>query len=172
MTPAHRSSGDPANPRPIDHALRLRSLWTAYLLAMLFHVQLGLMPLFHGDSVVIGNTVNPAQVPLVYWAMLGYFLLPLGALLLISWATSDGCGSGSENGSGSGSGRWRSWCRWHFWLSVVYSVTNLFHLIADIVVPDSRADQVFLMALLLCIGLLINRQAWLWWHPGLAAMPT
>jgi len=172
MTPAHRSSGDPANPRPIDHALRLRSLWTAYLLAMLFHVQLGLMPLFHGDSVVIGNTVNPAQVPLVYWAMLGYFLLPLGALLLISWATSDGCGSGSENGSGSGSGRWRSWCRWHFWLSIVYSVTNLFHLIADIVVPDSRADQVFLMALLLCIGLLINRQAWLWWHPGLAAMPT
>jgi len=172
MTPAHRSSGDPANPRPIDHALRLRSLWTAYLLAMLFHVQLGLMPLFHGDSVVIGNTVNPSQVPLVYWAMLGYFLLPLGALLLISWATSDGCGSGSENGSGSGSGRWRSWCRWHFWLSIVYSVTNLFHLIADIVVPDSRADQVFLMALLLCIGLLINRQAWLWWHPGLAAMPT
>ena len=166
MTPAHRSSGGPAIPRCIDHALRLRSLWTAYLLAMLFHVQLGLMPLFHGQSVVIGNTVNPAQVPLVYWAMLGYFLLPLGALLLISWAASDG------TANGSGSGRWRPWCRWHFWLSVVYSVTNLFHLIADIIVPDSRADQVFLMALLLCIGLLINRQAWLWWHPRLAAMQT
>ena len=168
MTPAHRSSDDPANPRPIDHALRLRSLWTAYLLAMLFHVQLGLMPLFHGRSVVIGTTVNPDQVPLVYRAMLGYFLLPLLALLLITWAASDGCGSGSE----SGSGRWRPWRRWHFWLSIVYSFTNLFHLIADIVVPDSRADQVFLMALLFLIGLLINRQAWFWWHPGLAAMQT
>jgi len=156
MTPAHRSSGGPPTPRSIDHALRLRSLWTAYLLAMLFHVQLGLMPLFHGLSVVIGNTLNPTRLPLVYWAMLGYFLLPLAALLLITWAASDGPGDGS----------WRPWRRWHFWLSVVYSITNLFHLIADIVVPDSRADQVFLMALLLLVGLLINRQAWLWWHPG------
>lgn len=66
MTPAHSASGDPANPRCIDHALRLRSLWIAYLLAMLFHVQLGLMPLFHGLSVVIGNTVNPSRLTLVY----------------------------------------------------------------------------------------------------------
>ena len=82
MTPAHRTSGSHSTSgtidhalrrRKIDHALRLRSLWTAYLLLMLFHVQLGLMPLFHGLSVIIGNTVSPAQVPLVYRAMLGYF---------------------------------------------------------------------------------------------------
>jgi hypothetical protein len=162
MTPAHSSSGDPANPRGIDHALRLRSLWIAYLLAMLFHVQLGLMPLFHGLSVVIGTTVNPSRLTMVYWSMMVYFLLPLAALLLISWAASDGRGDGP----------WRPWRRWHFWLSVVYSVTNLFHLIADVIVPDSRGDQVFLMAILLVIGLLINRQAWLWWHPGSAAMQT
>lgn len=162
MTPAHSSSSDPANPRCIDHALRLRSLWIAYLLAMLFHVQLGLMPLFHGLSVVVGNTVNPSRLTLVYWSMMVYFLLPLAALLLISWAASDGRGDGP----------WRPWRRWHFWLSVLYSVTNLIHLIADIVIPDSRGDQVFLMALLLLIGLLINRQAWLWWHPRLAAMQT
>lgn len=162
MTPSHAANNGPANSRRIDHALRLRSLWTAYLLAMLFHVQLGLMPLFHGLSVVIGNTINPAKLTLVYWAMLGYFLLPLAALLLISWAASDGRGDGP----------WRPWRRWHFWFSVIYSVTNLFHLIADIVIPDSRGDQVFLMALLLVIGLLINRQAWLWWHPRLAAMQT
>ena len=162
MTSAHSSSGGPANPRCIDHALRLRSLWTAYLLAMLFHVQLGLMPLFHGLSVVIGTTVNPARLTLVYWAMMGYFLLPLAALLLITWAAGEGRGDRS----------WLRWRRWHFWLSIVYSVTNLFHLIADIVVPDSRGDQVFLMLVLLLIGLLINRQAWLWWHPRLAAMQT
>ena len=164
MMPAHPSSGSSPTPPAIDHALRLRSLWTAYLLAMLFHVQLGLMPLFHGCSVVIANTVNPALLPLVYWTMLGYFLLPLLALLLITWTASDG---GSHRA-------WRPWRRWHFWLSVVYSVTNVFHLIADFIVPDSRADQIFLMALLLLIGLLINRQAWLWCHPGpgLAAMQT
>jgi hypothetical protein len=121
MTPAHSSNSGTANPGCIDHALRLRSLWTAYLLAMLFHVQLGLMPLFHGLSVVIGNTVNPARLTLVYWSMMVYFLVPLAALLLIAWAASDGCGEGP----------WRPWHRWHFWLSVLYSVTNLFHLIAD-----------------------------------------
>jgi hypothetical protein len=162
MTPAHSSSGDPAIPRRIDHALRLRSHWIAYLLAMLFHVQLGLMPLFHGLSIVIGNSVNPSRLTLVYWSMMGYFLLPLAALLMISWSANDG----------SGDGPWRPWRPWHFWLSVLYSVTNLIHLIADIIIPDSRGDQVFLMALLLLIGLLINRQAWLWWHPRLAAMQT
>jgi hypothetical protein len=38
------------------------------------------------------------------------------------------------------------------------------HLIADIVVPDSRGDQVALMVVLLGIGLLINREGWLWWR--------
>jgi hypothetical protein len=55
---------------------------------------------------------------------------------------------------------------------IVYSFTKLFHLIGDIVIPDSRANPVFLMALIFLIGLLINRQAWFWSHPGLAAMQT
>jgi len=49
-------------------------------------------------------------------------------------------------------------------LSVVYTVTNVPHLIADIVVPDSRTDQVALMAVLLVIGLLINVEGWRWWR--------
>jgi hypothetical protein len=32
-------------------AVRLAGLWAAWLLVMLFHVELGLMPLFHGLSV-------------------------------------------------------------------------------------------------------------------------
>ncbi|MFO7628663.1 MAG: hypothetical protein R6W06_03925 [Prochlorococcaceae cyanobacterium] len=37
--------------------------------------------------------------------------------------------------------RWRAWRRLHFWFSLVYTITNLPHLIADILVPDSRLDQ-------------------------------
>jgi len=33
-----------------NHAQRLITLWIAWLLAMLFHVDLDLMPLFHGQS--------------------------------------------------------------------------------------------------------------------------
>jgi hypothetical protein len=86
--------------------------------------------------------------------MLIYFLIPLLAILLIAWSASDP----------EGQARWRPWRRLHFWISIVYSATNIPHLIADILVPDSRSDQVLLMAVLLAIGLLINREGWLWWR--------
>jgi hypothetical protein len=139
---------------PIDHALRLRQLWLAYLLAMLFHVELGLMPLFHGLSPEIESQVAPNRLPLVYGGMLIYFLIPLLAILLITWTASDPATAGG----------WRWWRRTHFWLSVVYSVTNIPHLIADIVVPDSRGDQVALMVVLLVLGLVINAEGWRWWR--------
>jgi len=58
-----------------NHAQRLITLWIAWLLAMLFHVDLGLMPLFHGQSPGINS-----QVPLG--------ALPLLAIVLISFADS------------------------------------------------------------------------------------
>jgi hypothetical protein len=145
-----------AMPAPIDHALRLRSLWTCWLLAMLFHVDLGLMPLFHGLSPEIESHVDPAVLPLLFTAMLVYFLIPLGSILLISWQASDPAGAGRP--------RARAWRRWHAWISVVYTVTNVPHLLADILVPDSRPDQVALMLVLVLLGLLINREAWIWWR--------
>lgn len=138
----------------IDHALRLRQLWLTYLLAMLFHVDLGLMPLFHGLSPEIESQVDPSRLVLVFWGMLIYFLIPLLAILLITWTASNPATTG----------RWRWWRRVHFWLSVVYTITNVPHLIADILVPDSRTDQVALMGVLLGIGLLINVEGWRWWH--------
>lgn len=140
------------------YALRLRQLWTAYLLAMLFHVDLGLMPLFHGLSPAIESQVPKENLAGLFWAMLLYFLVPLVCLVLIAYA--DGTDRGVHR---------RFWQRWralHFGISVFYTITNIPHLIADILVPDSRGDQVFLMAVLLGLGLLINREAWLWWRRG------
>jgi hypothetical protein len=147
--------------RVIDHALRLRTLWLVWLLAMVFHVDLGLMPLFHGRSAEIHGQVPVDALPWLYGAMMVYFVLPLGALVLIAWAASvpgePGC--------------WRGWRRLHFWFSVVYTVTNLPHLIADILVPDGRADQIALMGVLVLVGLLINREGWLWWRQAVRATP-
>jgi hypothetical protein len=155
-----------------NHGLRLRHLWLAYLLAMLFHVELGLMPLFHGLSPAIESQVPPSQLKLVFWAMLLYFLIPLASLLLITYADSAVSQAGDRGSApdhprqrrAGAEGVWRRWRRFHFGLSLVYSVTNIAHLIADIVIPDARSDQVFLMVVLLAIGLLINREAWLWWR--------
>jgi len=138
----------------INHALRLITLWIAWLLAMLFHVDLGLMPLFHGQSPEIHSQVQEGALPLLFGAMLGYFLLPLIAIVLIAYAAT-AVGPAT---------RWRPWRRIHFWFSVVYSVTNFPHLIADILVPDARLDQIVLMVALTVFGLLINVEAWRWWR--------
>ena len=47
---------------------------------------------------------------------------------------------------------------------MVYSITNFPHLIADILVPDSRPDQIVLMLALVVFGLLINLEGWRWWR--------
>ncbi|QPN64127.1 hypothetical protein H8F25_04785 [Synechococcus sp. CBW1004] len=138
----------------VSYAVRLSGLWAAWLLVMLFHVELGLMPLFHGLSVEIKSQVAASRVPRLFLAMLFYFLLPVGALLVAIHAVAD-------PGGWSASSPWRGA---QFLFSVVYSITNVIHLIADIRIPDSRSDQVILMTVLTLIGLLINQQAWAWWQ--------
>ena len=143
----------------IDHGLRLRSLWLSWLLAMLFHVDLGLMPLFHGISPQIKGQVADSQLPGLFATMLGYFLVPLAAVVGIAYASSN-----PTNRQLTAPKRRQLWRLAHFGLSVVYSLSNMVHLAADILVPDSRADQVVLMGVMVAVGLLINREAWLWWR--------
>lgn len=138
----------------LRHGLRLISLWLVWLLAMLFHVDLGLMPLFHGQSPEIHSHVHSEALPWLFGAMLAYFLLPLIAILLIVYACT----------SEAPPQRWRGWRRLHFWFSIVYTITNIPHLLADILVPDSRVDQVVLMVALVVFGLLINVEGWRWWR--------
>ena len=92
-----------------NHAQRLITLWIAWLLAMLFHVDLGLMPLFHGQSPEIHSQIQAEALPLLFGAMLGYFLLPLIAIVLIAYADT----------AAAPASRWRPWRRLHFWFSVV-----------------------------------------------------
>jgi hypothetical protein len=137
----------------LRHGLRLISLWIVWLLAMLFHVDLGLMPLFHGQSAEIHGQVPLQQLPLLFNAMLGYFLLPLFALVVTGYAITS-----------PQPARWRPWRRCQFWFSVVYALSNLPHLLADILIPDARADQIVLMGAMTLIGLLISWESWCWWR--------
>lgn len=135
-------------------ALRVAGLWGAWLLLMVFHVELGLMPLFHGVSVEIKSRVSESQLPRIFLAMLLYFLIPVAALLLAIHAVSEPAGWSTTP----------PWRAGQFVLSVVYSATNVAHLIADIRIPDSRTDQVLLMLVLTLVGLLLNLETWQWWQ--------
>lgn len=45
-------------------------LWIVFLLGLLFHTQLGLMPLFHGLSVADSQAKSMAEIAPILWLML------------------------------------------------------------------------------------------------------
>lgn len=57
----------------INYRERIITLWAVFLLGTLFHTQLGLMPLFHGLSVIESQkatTIN--DISGIMWLMLGF----------------------------------------------------------------------------------------------------
>jgi hypothetical protein len=128
----------------MNYQQKIISLWTAFLLGLLFHTQLGLMPLFHGLNVAESYAHTISDVAWVMWLMLGFFVLPI--LAIIATAFTD-------------SGRYRLT---HFGLTVVYSVLNLLHIAFDLSVQPIFWYQIALVSLLFLIGSLLNIVAWGW----------
>jgi hypothetical protein len=56
----------------------------------------------------------------------------------------------------------------HFWLTILYSVLNLAHLIADLLVRPIAWYQIALMAILLIIGLILNLVSYQWLRLAIA----
>jgi len=119
---------------------KIAALWTTFLLGTLFHTQLGLMPLFHGQSIVESHQTS--NLDPIFWGMLLFFLLPMLAIIGVNFSES------------------RSLRKAHFWLTILYSVLNLAHLIADL--------QIALMAILLIIGLILNLVSYQWLRLAIA----
>ena len=131
---------------PMDRRHQIAALWTVFLLGLLFHTQLGLMPLFHGIDVahVHLHDTSSASMSLILWLMLGFFLLPAIAIVGSVFLNS------------------LQFRRAHFTVTVVYSVMNLLHVIADLQVRPIEWYQILLMVFLLGIGLLLNVVAFEW----------
>ncbi len=67
----------------INYRERIIALWTVFLLGTLFHTELGLMPLFHGLSVIESQkATNINDISGIMWLMLGFFVLPMLAIIL------------------------------------------------------------------------------------------
>ena len=122
---------------------KIIALWTAFLLGMLFHTQLALMPLFHGLSVMESHTHEYLNLHTIMWLMLGVFALPMLAIIVTAFNRS------------------RLYRKLHLGLTLVYTVNNALHFILDVLVqvPDY---QLFLMAFLFVIGLLLNLVSYQW----------
>jgi len=93
---------------------KIAALWTTFLLGTLFHTQLGLMPLFHGQSIVESHQTS--NLDPIFWGMLLFFLLPMLAIIGVNFSES------------------RSLRKAHFWLTILYSVLNQIALMAILLI--------------------------------------
>lgn len=121
---------------------RINALWTVFLLGTLFHTDLGLMPLFHGQTVALSDT--HAKVSEILWLMLVFFTLPTIAIIATTFTHSK---------------RYRVI---HFGLTTLYSVLNFLHVVLDLMVKPIVWYQIALMIFLFGVGLLLNWVSWQW----------
>lgn len=126
----------------ISYQEKIIALWTVFLLGTLFHTQLGLMPLFHGQDIAIADVHN--NIAYILWAMLGFFILPMFAIVVIVFNDSK---------------RYRVI---HFGLTIFYTVLNFLHVVLDLGVTPIVWYQITLMIVLFFIGLLLNLVSLQW----------
>lgn len=128
----------------VSHREKIITLWTAFLLGTLFHTQLGLMPLFHNQSIAISDAHGIGSIAWILWSMLGFFAVPMIGIIVTLFSDSN---------------RYR---KLHFGVTVFYSVMNFFHIVADLFVKPIAWYQITLMILLFMIGLLLNLVSFQW----------
>ncbi|MGA7936895.1 MAG: hypothetical protein WCA35_25285 [Kovacikia sp.] len=127
-----------------SHREKIITLWAVFLLGILFHTQLGLMPLFHNLSVGAADSHGTENITWILWLMLGFFVVPMLAMITTLFNSS----------------RW--YRRVHFGITVFYSVMNFFHIVADLMVKPIAWYQIALMVLLFLVGLLLNLISFQW----------
>jgi hypothetical protein len=123
---------------------KIITLWAVFLLGTLFHTQLGLMPLFHNQSIVLSGSRATDNIAWVLWSMFGFFVIPMIAMALILFDDSK---------------RYR---KLHFGITIFYSAMNLLHIVADLLVKPIAWYQIALMVVLFMIGLLLNLVSFRW----------
>lgn len=128
----------------VSYQEKILTLWAIFLLGTLFHTQLGLMPLFHGQDIVLSHAHGATDIAWVFWLMLGFFVVPMIVMIATLYTASK---------------RYRNL---HFLITVVYSALNFFHIVADLFVQPIAWYQIALMVLLFLIGLLLNVVSWQW----------
>lgn len=126
----------------VSYQTKIITLWTTFLLGTLFHTQLGLMPLFHGQA--IAHSHDTGDISWILWLMLLFFIIPVFAMIGTIFTQHRGFRIG------------------HFWLTIVYSLLNFSHITADLFVTPIAWYQIALMVIVFLIGLLLNLVSFQW----------
>ena len=137
----------------LNYREQIIALWMVFLFGTVFHTQLALMPIFHGiDVAIMGHhhqeTASMAEIAPILWGMLLFFTLPMLAIVATAFY------------------EFKSYRVFHFSLTLVYTVLNFLHAIADLLVIPIVWYQIVLMILLFLVGILLNIVAYQWMELG------
>ena len=133
----------------INYRAKIMALWTVFLLGTLFHTQLALMPIFHGiDPAIMAHhhqePATMAEITPILWGMLLFFMLPMVVIVATAFY------------------EFKSYRVFHVGLTLFYTILNLLHVIADLLVTPIAWYQIALMVLLFAIGILLNIVSYQW----------
>jgi hypothetical protein len=125
--------------------IKIVALWGVFLLGLLFHTEVALMPLFHGLSVNDSSVAQSIEsISWILWLMLVFFVIPMFMMVGTVFTES------------------YPFKKLHYGTTLIYSVLNFIHLLADLQVQPIYWYQVVLMVILWLIGLLLNLVSWQW----------
>jgi hypothetical protein len=132
----------------ISYQERILALWTVFLLGILFHAHLTLVPLFHDQSAAIASAYSNVNIAYILWGMLGFFILPMFAIIITTFNDS------------------RRYRMIHFSVTIFYTILNLLHVGFDLLIQPIVWYQITLMMILFSVGLLLNLVSLRWLkHP-------
>lgn len=121
------------------------ALWAVFLFGTIFHSQLAMMPLLYGQDVAMPS--YKGKMPMSHsWLMLGFFVLPMIAILITVFNASP---------------LYRSI---HFGLALFYTLMNFLHIAMDLKVNPIEWYQIALMAIVFINGICLNIVAFQWIH--------
>ncbi|MEB3309551.1 MAG: hypothetical protein VKJ02_04910 [Snowella sp.] len=102
------------------------------------------MPLFHDLNITSSPANSMDEIAPIMWLMLGFFVIPMAAIIGTTFTNS------------------KNYRKFHFALTLAYTMLNFSHLIADLMVQPIIWYQIVLMVILFMIGLLINFVSFQW----------
>jgi hypothetical protein len=123
--------------------VKIIALWAVFLFGMVFHSQLGFMPILYGEDVAMPG--YKGKMPVSHpWLMLGFFAIPMIAITATVFYN------------------FHLYRVIHFGITVLYTVMNFTHAAMDLTVKPIEWYQIALMVIVLINGIFLNILAYQW----------
>ena len=131
----------------MTNKLKITILWGVFLLGMIFHSLLAIMPIFFGADVAMPDATGSVPASMMWMSLLIY-LLPMLLIVLILFTE-------------------KKWFKiTNFGFSILVTLMNIFHLIGHITGISVQLFQVVLLTFVLVSGILLNIVSYKWIKGG------